>query len=75
MEKEMISYATLKKVLTPKELKNILGGTGEYVYCTVWCDHEEGPRDAKCASSDPCECATYGPPSNCAFYGPNPCGC
>jgi len=28
MEREIISYATLKKVLSPKELKNILGGTG-----------------------------------------------
>jgi len=67
MEKEMISFATLKKVLTPKELKNITGGSAN-----CWLTCEWGSYDALCASNDPCECEEYGPPNGCTDIN---CGC
>jgi len=52
MEKEMISFATLKNVLSSKEMKNVLGGSGicdDYGPNLCWVVCSNGKK--ACASS------------------------
>ena len=62
MEKEMISFSTLKKVLSTKELKNILGGTGvtgPNKWC--YCDGEWMQVTCNYSECDPRMCPDKGP--------------
>ena len=60
MERKFISIDALKKVLSPKEMKNVTGGS--YATCKICCDYGDGEEchDGSCASSDPAECFGYG---------------
>ena len=58
MERKMISIDALAKVLSPKEMKNILGGS-------IWCAYQcpgTGVLLGKCAGPTVEECESYGAP-------------
>ena len=58
MEKKQITKINLnglKNVLSPKEMKNITGGS---IICHLSCDW--GSILGTCAGTDPCECERYG---------------
>ena len=69
MEHKFISINELKKVLYPKEMKNVLGGSGSCPYGTTWC---VGPGENVIAGCTPdgSGCASlYGPGWKCECYG------
>lgn len=63
MERKYISIKELRKELSPKEMKIILGGSS---YCWIRCDYGEGSfvRVASCAG-EPEECLNYELPYGC----------
>ena len=52
MKRDFISIEGLKNVLSPKELKNILGGTGSGICCFR---DGECVVDYRCTSDDSCK--------------------
>jgi len=60
---QKICLETLKKVLSPKEMKNITGGS---VKCWLNCWSDVGGSHwGDCAGADPRECETYSAPWGC----------
>ena len=50
MERKFIRINELKKMLSPKEMKNVLGGSGDY----SWCDNKECTTDKDCSGHTDC---------------------
>jgi len=65
MDRKFISIDVLKKVLSPKEMKNVLGGSST---CQCGCNYGDGyfVKDCSCAGS-PSECIGYDPPPGCVI--------
>ena len=60
-----ISLATLKILLTPKEMKNITGGSSN---CICGCNYGDGYFERNCACAGSAgDCIGYDPPGGCVI--------
>jgi len=60
-----ISLATIKNLLTPQEMKNVLGGSSS---CICGCNYGDGYFERNCeCSGSASECIGYEPPGGCVI--------
>ena len=62
-----ISLCGLTNVLSPKEMKNVKGGSDAYHYCTIECYDCNGSYtySGNCAFTECNDCFNNSPSSNC----------
>ena len=75
MERKMISIERLVKVLTPKEMKNVTGGSGggEGNCWKAWCITATGGEATTVRPQSECTCESLW--DECESFGWTPIGC